>query len=167
MPDDGQLLVVKRVRRDVEGLDLEVTSSFSRSEVIIFEESANLVAKSSTGFATFFNTKLAPKRRTGFQTLFKNNFSLGTAPSPADPRSGRVTVNIPPRNKIGFIGNATIEYLTALGFELNKLITVDEIITRHDGTNETARQLLCQRRLRRNGDRHGHSKRQIFYHSRE
>jgi len=137
MPDDDQLLVVKRVRRDVEGLDLEVTSSFSRSEVIVFEESANLVAKSSTGFATFFNTKLAPKRRTGFQTLFKNNFSLGTAPSPADPRSGRVTVNIPPRNKIGFIGNAAIEYLTALGFEPNKLITVDEIITRHDGTNET------------------------------
>jgi hypothetical protein len=42
-----------------------------------------------------------------------------------------------PRNKIGFIGNAAIEYLTALGFEPNKLITVDEIITRPDGTNET------------------------------
>ena len=137
MPDDDQLLVVKRVRRDVEGLDLEITSSFSRSEVIVFEESANLVAKSSTGFATFFNTKLAPKRRTGFQTLFKNNFSLGTAPSAADARSGRVIINIPPRNKIGFIGNKAIEYLTGLGFEPNKLITVDEIITRPDGTDVT------------------------------
>ena len=137
MPDDDQLLGVKRVRRAVEGLDLEVTSSFSRSEVIVFEESANLAAKSSTGFATFFNTKLAPKRRTGFQTLFKNNFSLGTAPSAADARSGRVIINIPPRNKIGFIGNEAIEYLTGLGFEPNKLITVDEIITRPDGTDVT------------------------------
>jgi hypothetical protein len=48
-----------------------------------------------------------------------------------------VTVNIPPRNRIGFIGHEAIEYLTALGFEANKLTTVDEIITRPDGTNET------------------------------
>jgi hypothetical protein len=137
MSDDDQLLVVKLVRRAVEGLDLEVTISFSRSEVIVFEESANLAAKLTTGFATFFNTKLAPKRRSGYQTLFKNNFSMNTAPSAADARSGRVIINIPPRNKIGFISNGAVEYLTALGFQPNKLITVEEIITRSDGTRET------------------------------
>jgi hypothetical protein len=71
----------------VEGLDFEITVSFSRPEVIVFEELANLAAKSTTGFVKFFNTKLAPKQRSGYQSLFKNNFSLTTVPSATEVRS--------------------------------------------------------------------------------
>ncbi len=48
-----------------------------------------------------------------------------------------MTINIPPQNKIGFIGDAAIEYLTALGFEQNNLINVNETIKRPDGTDKS------------------------------
>ena len=128
--------VPKRVRRDVSPYQLEVTLEFDRGDLYVVEPYQGLNAKTVTFFITnMFNVKLSNRRKAAFQNLFKNNFSLTPAPLPGDAKSGNVILNVPPRQRIGFVGKASQEYLTSLGFSINDY-TVTEELVRDNAGNE-------------------------------
>jgi hypothetical protein len=126
----------KRVKRDVSPYQLEVTLEFDRGDLYVVEPYQGLSGKTVTFFITnIFNVKLSNRRKAAFQNLFKHNFSLTPAPLPGDAKSGNVILNVPPRNRIGFVGRASQEYLTSLGFSINDY-TVTEELVRDNAGNE-------------------------------
>jgi hypothetical protein len=131
--------VPKRVRRDVSPYQLEVTLEFDRGDLYVVEPYQGLNSKTVTFFITnVFNVKLSNRRKAAFQNLFKNNFSLTPAPLPGDAKSGNVILNVPPRQRIGFVGKSSQEYLTSLGFSINDY-TVTEEVVRDNAGNEQLR----------------------------
>jgi hypothetical protein len=121
--------VPKRVRRDVSPYQLEVTLEFDRGDLYVVEPYQGLNGKTVTFFITnVFNVKLSNRRKAAFQNLFKNNFSLTPAPLPGDAKSGNVILNVPPRHRIGFVGKASQEYLTSLGFSINDYTVTEEVV---------------------------------------